>query len=478
MSERKQKRHRDEQEYDECLRKRCARPKPDPDVYNWPKEWFPKRGTPLVPANMSALRIDTPKPKPPCHVFENTFYLQSPPKLRSELEPWKLDFDYNPDVEMDRLKKIKKTEKQLLDNITGHRKTHTERLNIKTEAEKIVDIEEFWEKTAKYNERKKKDMEIMRRVYRERDVGEPPDTNNIVEMAIDLKHKVFLKSMKESFPEYTNTKKIKQDHGHTVTYCTIPSQDTITDESRRIFNAIFQNGESDLERNWGVQVHEPEPGPSNGVSYAYKTHKKERANVKPDNCYSKHGFVRIGERTDVKQPCTVANGQGQCSMLWGGHENPRNLVQHNNNDNKVSSSSSNGENGGPDYGFKENECEDEKSGKESLPQSRMTLWFGHNQSWGYDEDEAITLWSGQNESMVTNGDTQQRDNQLTYEDKESKLIDKDEDVTLIRTVPFLYLSTDDLPHRIRTETFTFKRTSHQTTVTNDHDLPISRCIIL
>ncbi|OWF50092.1 uncharacterized protein LOC110450796 [Mizuhopecten yessoensis] len=508
----------------ESFRKNRTRLRPDPDVYDWPKEWLPKPDTPLVPANTSALRIDPPKSKPPCHVFENTFYLQSPPKMRSEMEPWKLDFDYNPDVEMARIKKIKKAEKQLLHTVSGRRRTHREKLDIKNEAESIVDIEENLEKTAKYNERKKTNMEIMRRVYRERDLGKPPDTNDIREMAMDIKCKVYLKTMKVSHPGYNHTKKSETDHGNMDFDFTIPNEDTITNEARKITNQIFQKTESALERDLGVVIHEPKPRPSAGVNYVYDAYKKERESVLAHNSYSNHGWGtnRIGTDLDT----TKAN-EGQRMTLWYGHENYRKLQQYEKGKHHgiiagCSSSNSNSTNrkdeemDGPIDGYDNEESDDGEELEEDIPSPpRMTLWYGHSQSIGDDEDVAIdlmhgairkrkldfdvdgeeefhsvkhrpTLLYGEHELMVIEEDVVGNDVKLNHNglggEKDGATVNDgkkdDAEVSFTRTVPFLYLSTEDLPHRIRIETFTFERTPQQSTNTNDRFLYSPRCVIL
>ncbi|XP_033755135.1 uncharacterized protein LOC117338061 [Pecten maximus] len=511
MSRRKQKRLGDNQDIQEYFHKRrFVRPEPDPDVYNWPKEWLPKPATPLVPANTSALRIDPPKSKPPYHVFENTFYLQSPPKMRSELEPWKLDFDYNPEIEMARLKKIKKTEKELLDRVSGHRRSHIEKMAIKKEAEEIVDTEEYRERTEIYAERKKKDMEIMRRVYRERDLGEPPHTYNIAEMAMDLKHKVYFKSMKNLHPGYTHTKTNQSDQGDMD--FTVPKDDTINDNARKTTNAIFKKSESALENNLGVDVHESEPGPSGGMHYIYEAYKEKRTCTNNDS-YSQHGR---GPNCMMKQPHAVTRDHGQHIPSWYGHEKHRKLEQYKKHkyEKSAGSSSSNGanqENVSLDDSInrcKENEHNNEELGKDGQSQPRMTLWYGHSQGREYDEAEAIRTMFDQNKTFSGNHDEHDqfnngkhrygllcgRDKMATdadvlegvnkqnlnefHERKDEMVDDEEAGITFTTMVPFLYLSTEDLPHRIRTETYTYKRSPHQSIGTNSQDLQNSRCIIL
>ncbi|XP_069114729.1 uncharacterized protein [Argopecten irradians] len=514
MSRRKQKRPGDDRDCREYFHKRrYARPLPDPDVYNWPKEWLPKPDTQLVPANTSALRIDPPKPKPPSHVFENTFYLQSPPKMRSEMDA--CDFDYNPDVEMERLKNIKKTENELLSTASGRRRTNAEKLNIKGEAEKMVDMQEFTEKTERYTEKKKRDIETMKRVYKERDLGEPPDTSNIVELAMDIKRKVYLKSMKKSNPGYVHTI-AKSDQGE-VDVDFKPPNDDNNDKTRNITSAILRKSESDLEKSLGVVAHGPEIWPNVGINGAYEVYTKET------KCTKTVSYIRKGEATqrryaDGVKPHTVTRDQGQQMTLLYDSEKHMELDKTKTHGHQITRGSSCW------YSVKQRDgtsssletCDENRSVDERIenPQSkpRMTMWYGRSQSRGFDEDEAInrsldqniksidyqdkhnndgvhnsgnhwsSLWWGTDEKMEFDIDKMEGCNKQnlteSHERCDEMMDGKETGSTFTRTVPFLYLGTEDLPHRIRTETYTFQKVPDKSAHNKSNDLQNFTCIIL
>ncbi|XP_021338983.1 uncharacterized protein LOC110440320 [Mizuhopecten yessoensis] len=513
-------------------------PKPEPDVYNWPKEWLPKPDTPLVPADTSALEIDPQVIKPPRHVFENTFYLQSPPKMRSEMERWKFNFDYSPEVETARLKKIKETESQLLsETVTGRRRTKMEKLAIKQEAKRIVDTEEYLEKLARYKDRKERDMEIMRGVYKERDLGEPLDTDNIAKMAMDIKRRVYLKSMKISYPDHILVEENETDNGNVDLDFTVPKVDTITNEAKTGTNQILQESETSLERNLGAVFHEAETRPALGVNYIYESYKMER-NRKLDHSYSDNHELHaegVGGEMAESKPRGAVSEPTKRMTLWFGHDKHRKTEQYKKQKYSEVMADCSSNSYGSNYDAKETqkckpsasyyeneamvmpskysereepddeeernyEAEGEEFEEEAISQSRLTLWYGHSNSNADDEDEAIklmcggsqmmkfdddcdkeemtegfyntkshsTLWYGHDEVTKSGEDdsigrgTKRKFEELETEDDEEMVDDEDEgdeELTFTRTVPFLHLTTEDLPLRVQTQTYKFKRMS-------------------
>ncbi|XP_069131539.1 uncharacterized protein [Argopecten irradians] len=440
------------------------RPSPDPEVYDWPKEWLPKSDTPLVSADTSALEIDPPKTKPPYHVFENNFYLQSPPKPRSEMERWKFKFDYYPQVEQARLQKIKDTEQRLLAELpAGSRVTKKEKHAIKRQARQMVDTEEYIEKLAKYNEQKDRNMEIMREVYRERNLGEPLDTNDIAEMAMDIKNKVYLKSMRIAYPEHVLVEDNGNEDKNGNPFFSSPRVDTITNEARRATNKSLQESEAALERDLGVVFDDAEIRPASGVNYIYESYKRER-NRALDHSYTDSQT----SHTMHAEPREAGNDPAKRMSLWFGHKKHRKLqeyerqkyVEHNQNSSNAndsgSSCSKDTRADSCSIGVNGSNYSDEEEIDDVPSQPRMTMWYGHNHNIGEDEDEAV--------NAVCTGSRKRTFDKIYDDDEEVKEMSENgakvaEDFTFTRTVPFLQLTTEDIPLRVRTQAYKFQRTA-------------------